>query len=328
MRGGWKRIALIAAGRYTEKRSFLGNSRFLRIKEMGCNHRFLTGYSDLFLRVLGPLSRTCRSDSPLMVAHFKLNRDISALLPYINSVAEDAVFYEKPPYIKFNFEGILCGLHPMEGSAGLFENTLQAHEFLERLIAFLNEIYDNKDSIRPNHRRYRSVPILELLALLPKSNCGACGHPTCMAFAAALSRQEADPRQCSSLGEPLCQNALYPVYDARGNIERTIAIDIDSSRTLREKQERIERLEQKLDRLTRIDRPAGDGVNNSLPSPLTRRELQVLRLMARGASNNEISELLRVSHHTVKSHVIHIFNKLGVDDRTAACVWAAHHLLV
>jgi DNA-binding CsgD family transcriptional regulator/ArsR family metal-binding transcriptional regulator len=292
------------------------------------NYRFLTGYSGLSLKVLGPLSRTCMGDYPLMVAHFTLNGDISSLLPYINAVAENATFYESPVYIKFNLDDVLCGLHPSEGSAGLFENTLQAHEFLERLIAFLNELHERKSSITPNHRRHRHVPILEILGLLPKSNCGDCGYPACMAFAAALSRQEADPAQCTGLGQPIRQNAVYPVYNARGSIERTVEIDIDATRTLKEKQAHITKLEQELARLTRIDRSIGNHANGSLPTPLTERELQVLRLMARGASNIEISDLLRISHHTVKSHVIHIFNKLGVDDRTEASVWAARHSLV
>ena len=292
------------------------------------SHRFLTGYSGLSLRVLGPLSRTSRVDHPLMVAHFKLNSDVSALFPYINAVAEDAIFYERPDYIKFNLDGVLCGLHPIDGSAGLFENTLQAHEFIERLTAFVNELHQRKGSIRPNHRRYRHVPVLEIFGLLPKSNCRDCGYPTCMAFAAALSRREADPAQWTGLGQPLRQNAVYPVYDSQGNIERTVAIDIDTGRALNEKQAHIAKLEQELVRLTRIDSSAGDRANGSLPAPLTERELQVLRLMARGASNTEISELLRISHHTVKSHVIHIFNKLGVDDRTEASVWAARHSMV
>jgi DNA-binding CsgD family transcriptional regulator/ArsR family metal-binding transcriptional regulator len=292
------------------------------------NQRFLTGYSELSLRGLGPLPRTSRGDYPLMVAHFKLNSDISSLLPYINAVAEGAVFYEKPLYIKFNLDAVLCGLHPEDGSAGLFENSLEAHDFLERLIAFLNDIHRRKDTIRPNHTRHRHVPILEILGLLPKSNCAECGYPTCMAFAAALSRREVDPAQCSGLGKPLRQSVVYPVYDAHGNIERTVAIDIDSTRTLEEKQAHITKLEQELARLTRIDGSLGERANGSLPAPLTKREFQVLRLMARGASNTQISDLLQISHHTVKSHVIHIFNKLGVDDRTEASVWAARHSLV
>lgn len=48
------------------------------------------------------------------------------------------------------------------------------------------------------------------------------------------------------------------------------------------------------------------------------RELEVLTLLARGVSNKIIGKDLRISETTVKTHLIHIFAKLGVDDRTAA----------
>ena len=51
---------------------------------------------------------------------------------------------------------------------------------------------------------------------------------------------------------------------------------------------------------------------------LSSRELEVLQLVAKGASNKEIASSLHISQATVKSHLIHIFGKLGVSDRTAA----------
>jgi len=48
---------------------------------------------------------------------------------------------------------------------------------------------------------------------------------------------------------------------------------------------------------------------------ITERELDVLKLMARGASNKEIARQLSISEHTVKSHVSNIFNKLETRDR-------------
>jgi DNA-binding NarL/FixJ family response regulator len=51
---------------------------------------------------------------------------------------------------------------------------------------------------------------------------------------------------------------------------------------------------------------------------LSAREIEVLALVARGASNKEIGRSLHISEGTVKSHLIHIFSKLGVADRTAA----------
>jgi DNA-binding NarL/FixJ family response regulator len=51
---------------------------------------------------------------------------------------------------------------------------------------------------------------------------------------------------------------------------------------------------------------------------LSSREVEVLQLVAEGASNREIASSLHISQATVKSHLIHIFDKLGVSDRTAA----------
>jgi LuxR family maltose regulon positive regulatory protein len=52
--------------------------------------------------------------------------------------------------------------------------------------------------------------------------------------------------------------------------------------------------------------------------PLTARELEVLRLLAAGKPNRAIAEQLVVTLDTVKSHVTHIFDKLGVTNRTQA----------
>jgi DNA-binding NarL/FixJ family response regulator len=61
---------------------------------------------------------------------------------------------------------------------------------------------------------------------------------------------------------------------------------------------------------------------------LTERELDVLRLMARGATNGEIAASLYVAEATVKTHVGSIFGKLGVRDRAAAIVFAYDHGVV
>ena len=48
------------------------------------------------------------------------------------------------------------------------------------------------------------------------------------------------------------------------------------------------------------------------------RELEILALVARGKSNKAVAKTLHISEATVKTHLIHTFSKLGVDDRTAA----------
>jgi DNA-binding NarL/FixJ family response regulator len=59
-------------------------------------------------------------------------------------------------------------------------------------------------------------------------------------------------------------------------------------------------------------------VRGPVEDRLSKREVEVLELVAVGASNGDIAERLHISQATVKSHLINIFGKLGVSDRTAA----------
>jgi len=61
---------------------------------------------------------------------------------------------------------------------------------------------------------------------------------------------------------------------------------------------------------------------------LTERELEVLRLIANGATNREIAEALVVSQGTVKNHVSNILSRLGLRDRIQAALYAYDHGLV
>ena len=65
------------------------------------------------------------------------------------------------------------------------------------------------------------------------------------------------------------------------------------------------------------------AVEQALPDPLSERELEVLRLIAAGLSNDEIAQQLIVGMSTVKTHINHIYSKLGVTSRTQAIVRAA-----
>lgn len=61
-----------------------------------------------------------------------------------------------------------------------------------------------------------------------------------------------------------------------------------------------------------------DRTRGPAPAALSSREIEVLEHVARGRTNKEISRTLHVSEATVKTHLLHIFAKLDVDDRTQA----------
>lgn len=77
--------------------------------------------------------------------------------------------------------------------------------------------------------------------------------------------------------------------------------------------------------LAKALRPAGAG---RFTEPLTGRELEVLGLVAKGASNQEIGHALFISERTARTHVSNILTKIGLRSRTQAALWAIREGLV
>ncbi len=289
----------------------------------------LAAFRDLRLSRPGPKQGAGLSASDdCLTAEFRLDADISPLFPYIKAEFPDAMLLARPRFIRFVWEAHLCGLHPDRGAASPFRDAFAASEFIRRLIDYLRDLHARRHTIKPNPRTDRRPSVLDIYHLLPGTNCRECGYPTCLAFAAAVSQQHILPEECPGLGCPIAETAVYPLYDREGRMKTTVRISMDTARVrdnLKRQQERIADLENALRQTSSQPSPE---MPLHLPAALTQRELEVLQLVAQGATNMEISQILYISPHTVKSHVIHIFNKLGVNDRTQAAVWAAKNHLV
>jgi len=111
---------------------------------------------------------------------------------------------------------------------------------------------------------------------------------------------------------------LYPIMDSRGGVSGVVRMVFDITRAKRAQDQEakyLSALEESLHQRGR-ERPS------ALAQELSAREGEVLDLMADGLSNQQIARFLGISAHTVKSHVVHIFNKLGVSGRTQAAVTA------
>ncbi|MFD1957438.1 response regulator [Paenibacillus thailandensis] len=75
-------------------------------------------------------------------------------------------------------------------------------------------------------------------------------------------------------------------------------------------------------RQEQAESPVPNGEDDRMLEQLTPREQEVLRLIASGMSNKEIGETLVITEKTVKTHVSHVLDKLGLADRTQAAIYA------
>jgi HD-GYP domain-containing protein (c-di-GMP phosphodiesterase class II) len=75
-------------------------------------------------------------------------------------------------------------------------------------------------------------------------------------------------------------------------------------------------------------KPGGGAKRQKHPAGLSEREVDVLRLAARGLTAKEIADRLFISPKTADHHIQHIYNKIGVSTRAAAALWATQHAVV
>jgi DNA-binding CsgD family transcriptional regulator/ArsR family metal-binding transcriptional regulator len=265
-------------------------------------------------------------------AHFKTDGDFTHLFPYIQSTAKEVVHYETPEYIQFQMDDIICTLYPPNIVVSrLFYGREQALEFADSLIEFLNKLELRKSHITPNYKKFSRLHVPEILRFLPMTDCGKCGFRTCMAFAGAISRRKAKLTMCQDFPGPADVKIIYSVDDK--NLRREalqIEVDLDLAGFDLAKTGYAESTIQTKTALKRQkERSTGlTGNRDGIIFKLSGRETEVLRLVTEGFTNKEIAQILQVSDNTVKSHITHIFDKLGVSDRTQAAVWAAQNELL
>jgi len=152
--------------------------------------------NDYKLRIVLP---ECNPSSQKVNAIADLSENISEVFPYLNTVLKGFQFSEKGKILTVKRGGHLITFRPREIAITNLEDENEARAVLEELKQILNETYINKDRIKPS---YIPVPVLkplDILKLLPGTNCKKCGVLTCFAFAFKLTRQEIEMTKCTPL---------------------------------------------------------------------------------------------------------------------------------
>jgi ArsR family metal-binding transcriptional regulator len=152
----------------------------------------LKGYRKEFCLPPNPEARHLRC-----YAH--LNEDISEVLPYLNTVLGGYQYCEEPPSLTLKLPGKLITLYSNMIAINILKDEAEADHILVWLQEKINNTWDRREQIEPSFKRAPQPRIIDILRLLPKTNCRECGHPTCMVFASMVSEGTGTPDDCPSL---------------------------------------------------------------------------------------------------------------------------------
>ncbi len=131
------------------------------------------------------------------IAH--LDEDVSEALPYLNAALGGDTYIKDPPSVTFHMHGKLVTVHGRKIAVNALRDEAEAHSILEWLKKEINEAWQNRETIVPRYEGAKKAHPLEIYKLLPRSNCRACGQPTCLAFAALAASGAKDETDCAAL---------------------------------------------------------------------------------------------------------------------------------
>jgi ArsR family metal-binding transcriptional regulator len=155
----------------------------------------LSGYKkEIFKPQMNP-----QFESLHCIAH--LENDISEVIPYLNAVLGGTSYQKSPPSVMFHINGRLIAVHQKKIAINALKDEEEAEKILQWLKREINEIWEKRHEIEPSERTAEKPKLIEVLKRLPKTNCGECGHPTCMVFSSLVIQGIKGPEQCPPLDE-------------------------------------------------------------------------------------------------------------------------------
>ena len=133
------------------------------------------------------------------IAH--LDQDITDVLPYLNSVLGGFEYFKDPPAVTFRTQGKIITVHPCEIAVNALRDEEEADKILEWLKREINDAWEKRGEITPRYEGAPKPGVLEILKLLPRTNCRECGYPTCMVFAVLISQDAKGPGDCPPMDD-------------------------------------------------------------------------------------------------------------------------------
>ena len=154
---------------------------------------FLSGYS------LEIFKSKCDSNAKGVHCFIHLEEDISEVLPYLNSRFGGFVYVQAPPSLSLRHYGKLITFHPQKIAVNALKDQQEAEKIADWLVREINETWENRHEIVPTTASAKQPTLIEVLKLLPKTNCRKCHEPTCMVFAVRVVEGVKNEEDCPEM---------------------------------------------------------------------------------------------------------------------------------
>lgn len=128
-----------------------------------------------------------------------LDQDVSQALPFLNAELGGFEYIKDPPSVTFKLHGKLLTVHGDKIAVNALRDEAEARKIVEWLKREINDAWENRATIRPRFEGMPRPQVIQILKLLPKTNCRECGEPTCMVFAARVAEGAKGGDDCPPL---------------------------------------------------------------------------------------------------------------------------------
>jgi ArsR family metal-binding transcriptional regulator len=128
-----------------------------------------------------------------------LDEDVGEVIPYLNAELGGHQFTPDPPSVTFKIHGRLITIHSQKIAVNALKDEAEADKILNWLKNQINETWERRHEIEPLYENAPRPKVIEILKLLPKTNCKECGQPTCMVFAAMATEGVKGADDCPPL---------------------------------------------------------------------------------------------------------------------------------
>jgi len=141
----------------------------------------------------------CLADPSKIRFTAQFDSNVASVFPYLNAILQGAIYNDRGKTLTLRRDGRLITLHPDRVSASKINDIDDARAVVSWLVGLINECDRKRATIQPNYDRRDQLRVIDVVKLLPGTNCRACGLTTCLAFAAQIASEKASIMACSEL---------------------------------------------------------------------------------------------------------------------------------